>query len=540
MVATRRLANKLFIKIFGSDAVFTTSLILVFLALTFIGILNHEMWRDELQAWLIARDSSSISNLFQNLRYEGHPGLWHLCLYFLSRFTHNPIVMQLFHLALATGVIYLFARFSPFTKLEKTLFTFGYFPFFEYSIISRSYVLGVLLIFCFCILFAKKQKSYLLTLIILSLLSNTSLYGFIIAITMAITLLFELFLDKNKNKIISNNKRELILGLIIFTLSILFVFVQVVPPSDSTFKNDLGALTRQENIATSNQDKLYSNLQNYTRPLAGTIQAIWKSYVPIPIFFKYNFWNTNLFVSFPKLGHPLTFLFSLGLLIFSIAWFWQKPIVLFLYIFGTFGILLFTYLIFVGSIRHQGHLFILFVASLWLYNSYNQQDLNKHFNRYSTKPFSKHRKRFFTILLLLHLVAGVFSFSMDLFNPFSASKETSEFIKNQQLATLPIAGHRSTVTSTLAGLLERKIFYPASEEWGSFVVLSDQKKKELENYEILGKVNQLIDRENSGILLVLSKPLDISKPDISIEKIAEFTKSIVADELYYLYLIQKT
>jgi hypothetical protein len=44
------------------------------------------MWLDELQAWLIARDSSSVIDLFKNLKYEGHPGLWHICLYLISRF----------------------------------------------------------------------------------------------------------------------------------------------------------------------------------------------------------------------------------------------------------------------------------------------------------------------------------------------------------------------------------------------------------------------------------------------------------------------
>ena len=36
---------------------------------------NHEMWGDEMQAWLLARDSTSVPNLFANLKYEGHPAL---------------------------------------------------------------------------------------------------------------------------------------------------------------------------------------------------------------------------------------------------------------------------------------------------------------------------------------------------------------------------------------------------------------------------------------------------------------------------------
>ena len=66
--------------------VFTAAFGLIVLFL----IQSHEMWRDELQAWLLARDSISITELFQNLKYEGHPGLWHLLLYPLTRISTIP------------------------------------------------------------------------------------------------------------------------------------------------------------------------------------------------------------------------------------------------------------------------------------------------------------------------------------------------------------------------------------------------------------------------------------------------------------------
>ena len=135
-----------------SDKAFVAVLTLAFMSVAFFGILNHEMWRDELQAWLIARDSSSISNLFYNVRYERHPALWHLCLYFLNLFTRSPIAMQLFQLVIASATVFLVAKFSPFTKFQKALFAFGYFPFYEYGIISRNYALGVLLVFSCCVL----------------------------------------------------------------------------------------------------------------------------------------------------------------------------------------------------------------------------------------------------------------------------------------------------------------------------------------------------------------------------------------------------
>src|SRR5215510_31505 len=88
---------------------------LLFFALTLWGILHHEMWRDELQAWLVARDSQSLLDLIHNVRYERSPALWQICLRLLTYFTINPIAMQLFHLGVATASIFFFVKYSPFT-----------------------------------------------------------------------------------------------------------------------------------------------------------------------------------------------------------------------------------------------------------------------------------------------------------------------------------------------------------------------------------------------------------------------------------------
>lgn len=69
---------------------------------------------------------------------------------FLGMITHHPIVMQLLHVVIATIGIYIFVQFSPFTRLQKLLFTFSYYLLFEYGLISRSYNLGLLILFLFC------------------------------------------------------------------------------------------------------------------------------------------------------------------------------------------------------------------------------------------------------------------------------------------------------------------------------------------------------------------------------------------------------
>src|ERR1017187_1871514 len=99
----------------------------LFFILSFIGIMNHEMWRDEFQAWLVARDAHSIPQLLHNLKYEGNPMLWHFFLFIITTFTHNPFWMQVFHILISSSFVYLINRYSPFPLFQKFLLTFGYY-----------------------------------------------------------------------------------------------------------------------------------------------------------------------------------------------------------------------------------------------------------------------------------------------------------------------------------------------------------------------------------------------------------------------------
>ena len=71
----------------------------------------HELWKDEWQAWLVARDLS-LSNMLAFLNYEGHPSLWYL---YLKAWTILPIqehiLLQISHgVLVVVALYYLFVR----------------------------------------------------------------------------------------------------------------------------------------------------------------------------------------------------------------------------------------------------------------------------------------------------------------------------------------------------------------------------------------------------------------------------------------------
>ena len=179
-----------------TDTRYAIGLTTGFLILGGFTAFNHEMWRDEIQAWLLARDSASFFELFAHLKYEGHPGLWHLCLMPLSRITASPVIMQVFHLLIAGVTVYLFVRYAPFNWLQKFLFCFGYFVLYEYAVIARNYALGLLLLILFCVLFRERYKRPLWIGGILFLLAHTSVHALIVTIGISFALFCEYFLMK--------------------------------------------------------------------------------------------------------------------------------------------------------------------------------------------------------------------------------------------------------------------------------------------------------------------------------------------------------
>ena len=514
MTAVRKITNstkKTLNLLLSNNSAFIGLLVLSFLCIGLLNILTHEMWRDELQAWLIAKDSVSIMNLFSNLRYEGHPALWHMCLYFISRFTAQPIAMQFFHLLLAATTIYLFTRFSPFTKLQKILFAFGYFPLYEYATISRNYAMGVLFIFCFCTVFRTRTKNYLVLSCILFMLAQTSVYGLMIAICFGFTLIMEYVLDRNLRKLLSARRTELVICMCIFILGTIITVLQLIQPIDS------GGRIWGMNIDL--------------RRIAHVIAIPWKAYIPVP-----EFMNTKFITSTILPSRIPSAILSIILLCFSLLLFVRKPVVIFLYISATIGLLMFSYFIHFGELRHHGYIFMMFIVCLWISDYYTDIELKSRIFNNLARFCKKHKNRFIVGILSIHLILGITASSVDWFSPFSASKETAKFIKNSKMDNMLMLGDMDFPASAVAGYLNRRIYYTQSNRFGSFIIWNNE-RGDHSAQEILKKAQELSLQRKEDILLIMNYKLDISSALNPIAKIKEFKKSIVPNEKYYLYLM---
>ena len=96
--------------------------------------------------------------------------------------------MQLMHWFLGSSAILIFWRFSPFNITTKALFTFGYFPFWEYFFVCRHYVIAELIIFIFCSIYHLKEKTYIPFALCIGLLANTQALSWSLAFAIGMTL----------------------------------------------------------------------------------------------------------------------------------------------------------------------------------------------------------------------------------------------------------------------------------------------------------------------------------------------------------------
>ena len=186
-----------FLKSEKFNKIFNTSLLLVFVVLTFLTMINHELWRDEAQAWLVVRDLNPLG-IIDHVKTEGHPLLWYAVLFPFAKLHFPVFSMQVvsFLLSVCGACVFLFC--SPFNKFTKTAVIFSSGFLYWYSVISRSYSLIPPLIFLLAVFYRVRLKHPYIYTSLLILLSNTHVLMFGFCAAAALCFAFELLSCKEK------------------------------------------------------------------------------------------------------------------------------------------------------------------------------------------------------------------------------------------------------------------------------------------------------------------------------------------------------
>src|SRR5215469_677788 len=178
-------------------------LALPFLALLYVQLAHHVMWRDELNALAITWASPSISSLFWHIHREGHPWLWYVILWIPSRFTHSVLVLKFVQGFVSTAIILFIALRSPFRTWEKALVLAGYFFVFEYAVISR--MCGVMLLGFVQYLWRRTTRpdEPLLSAVFLGLIASADTLGIVLPFALLLEYAYTAILQRHSSPLFS-------------------------------------------------------------------------------------------------------------------------------------------------------------------------------------------------------------------------------------------------------------------------------------------------------------------------------------------------
>lgn len=434
----------------------------IFLSISIFIIYLHVFTRDEQRAWyIVSAWSTSFKEFLAKMRdSEGTPYLWNTILYFVTHYiTDNIEFMKVIHLSISTVTVFLFLKYAPFNKIVKTLFVFGYFPFYEYSIISRNYAIGIIFMVIFLVLYKDKYKNIITISIVLFMMGQGNMFSFIISVVLFLMLAMEFIIDR---KIISCiNKKHFIFATIIFLSEVIFVFIQLGP---QLLSNRFGpSIFTIFNKSLNEYKDIFLNILP---------KVVIPAYLPIPRL-TLNFWGSNLIIYYLS-----RFAFNWGLLIalilLVIPIFLIKRKVIFLYVTGTIGILIFPLFIYRGrpfieghlDLRQYGHIFIFFIICLWI-SCVNKND------SYLIKDKSKFIKKFLNIFLMIILIVALFGSLVAIYfyieYSFSPAKYVTEYIeKNYGVGDTAVVLKNFSDAQTISSHLDMVVYCMQCENFVYF------------------------------------------------------------------------
>ena len=500
----------------------------VFAGLVAAVTLHHEMWRDEMQAWLLARDSATPLQLLHNMRYEGHPCLWHLLLWPLSRLSPNPVSMQILHVTLASASALLVFRFSHFSWPAKILLVLGYFFAYEWAVIARNYAISVLLLFAVCALFERRWTRFPVIAALFFLLCLTNIYAILLVMVFAVTLSIEFAVSyAGRYRDAERCLGRFLAGMALIVLGVFTGIKQVTPPDDTGFaagwnwhwgKND------------ANQ--------------VGGLMV--RAYLPVPAT-RSTFWNSNRFLDTPPNAGAMASLGSFtpataGVLIaaFGSLFFLKRPWLLAPYWLGSAALLTFYHVKYLGSLRHHGFLYLLFVVLLWMSYAYRPWHLRQRWAEYLPAWWDRHRMKALVPLLVVQAWAAVVAIGTDWNAPFSQAKAAATWMGSRfpELGSYVLVGDSSLAASAVVGYLQcPRIYYPDRSDFGSYVIWDQQRLHAGRSLDHV--VPEILNASGKDALLILDHELGSAKRIGTVTLLNQFQGSAVGDENYWIYLWER-
>jgi hypothetical protein len=471
---------------------------------------NHELWRDEMHCWVLARNAHGLWDLLTGVRrYDGHPFLWYELLYLVSRISRSVVMLHAATIALAVSSSYLWLRDAPLPRALRVPLLGSYLFFYEYSVLSRSYALGLLFLFLFCRVYQKQKLKIPLLTFLLVLLTYTSAYGAMTATALGIMLYSQGIVEALRAN--SHNYERVraalgtSIGVLIFSLGLYLAWLTSYPPKDGYFivNPNLGVIPFWPKMFLSNWMA--------SLPRCNPGNGIWMV-------------TAAFGDDWPWLAPFLPWL----AVVWMGLWLWafrKDPLVLLAYTAGLSFMAAFQCYLYSGYIRHFGHYFVLLIVCVWLYKKRQSQRRPSHLLH-----------ALLASALVVQALTCLSALQLEIARPFSGSLEAARFLKSQALDKAPLIGSFDHMAATVVGYLDRPFRSAETYERITSVVFHKRRWPYSMPIPIIFNV-ALQEAKNVGrpAILILNRDIGgYTRSDATIERLHKTALPIVADEQFYI------
>ena len=404
------------------------------LILIAVNVWHHALWGDELHAWGLTLASPHLVDLFLNLRYEGHPGLWHLLLWCASSVSASPVTMQLVHIVITTGIILLIAVSAPFSRLEKALLLLNYYLVYEYTVIARNYGLALLLAMIYSRVRAEARDRPIVVGILLGAMGNTNVYAFALSGMLG--------LEYAWNGMIATRRfanvgyARVILGGSIYCALMLFCAATVWPPAD---------------ISHHSQQPIGAQLHDAGRFGLQLLRTAVAPFFPVDLSFPASFaFPGNIYENGKRVWLSLALL---PVIVIALGITFRRQPRFLLVIGGTALIAAgFSFAVYPSAIRHMGVVFTAFVALLWVIRAESRVRLMPASRRWNPESIAVLR------LLAMGALGGGFALAGQWMRPFAVNDAVVRWLAAHEAPDMALVGFPDMRVEPVAVLMHRRFY----------------------------------------------------------------------------------
>ena len=449
----------------------------------FVLIAHHEVSRDEVRAYSIARAASDPVDLVRNrLVNEGHPPLWYLTLWLGSRAWDDYAVLKIASLIAGLSVASVVFLASPFPLIHRCIFLFGSFPLFFFSVLCRGYGLAALLILLLAVEYSRvpmgspwRVGGYN------ALLANATVYGAMVACAF-------LLVPLGKNPEAGFSRRSSLGVITLLTaVGLALSLYTIWPTHDNLMVGSNGMRSLQAgyaNLASEGFRSLYGVL---------TDQQGWTGFILTAYNVRFKLYQLGY--------HSLATLTGVVGLSAILALFIRWPHILIAFGFCFVSAGLFSTLVYPAYSYHIAVIGTFLFALLWIAWSryYRAGTVYWRFVTY-----------FLGFCLLFHALDGMKAVWADLRKPFS-SKIAGAFLK-QAYPNAVVICEPDVYGESLPYYAANSIYLVRERAFGKWVHFEEHFNRTMTLGEMMDASTQIKKASGKTVLVCLPKPIEEFQP----------------------------